>query len=244
MNQYNSRVFKDWIESMYLPYAQRKTGQEIHTIAEDTSWIWKEIKYMGIIISITTLLLLSIQYLELIDLKNYIIHEQLLPKGPDSTLEEKQIAKGKIADLDQKANYLLFPLTTTITIVAILLIPVTTKTEIANIEPTKSFRMLQVPSLNLPSAVKDVVNNDDREKRDSELIQLQKEISKLSKEIDTLSKSIVKLKVRKDSSDISSNLEKIDRTLNKQNILLNRKSADLEKKIAEVKRAVDNSKRR
>ena len=119
MNRRNSKVLKDWIEGMYLPYAQRKTGKEIQTIGEETEWIWKEIKYMGIIISFATLLLLTLQYLELYDLKNYIINSQILKSDKDISPEDKENAKSRISDLNNKANYLLFPLTTTLTIVAV-----------------------------------------------------------------------------------------------------------------------------
>ena len=186
INLRNSKVLKDWVEGMYLPYAQRKSAQEIQRIGDETEWIWKEIKYMGIILSLTTLFLLSLQYLELNDLKNHIISEKILSDEND----DKETQKDKIAKLNQKASYLLFPLTTTLTIVAVLLIPVTTKTELVNIEPTKSFRMLQVPSLKLPEAVQSAVSIKSEEKGDSEIKQLRDEINKLSYEIDTLSKAL------------------------------------------------------
>ena len=259
MNRYNSGRFKDWLETNYLPYAQRKAAQEIQTIGEETEWIWKEIKYMGIIISFATLLLLTLQYLELYDLKNYIINTQILPLENTISPEEKENAKSRISDLNNKANYLLFPLTTTLTIVAVLLIPVTTKTELVNIEPTKSFRMLQVPSLKIPKAVESAVNIEgkEKEKADSDLKQLQEEIAKLSQEINELSKSIENLKIERtvgDDDNSSNNLafeksqkqqtEQLETRINTLEDALAGRIETLEKKIAEVKKAVDNSKRR
>jgi hypothetical protein len=243
MNRRNSRVLKDWLEGMYLPYAQRKTGQEIQRIGEETEWIWKEIKYMGIILSITTLFLLSLQYLELNDLKNHIINKKIL-----SGTSDKETQKTKIAELNQKANFLLFPLTTTLTIVAVLLIPVTTKTELVNIEPTKSFRMLQVPSLNLPQAVSSAVNIKDKEEGDNDIKQLRDEINKLSQEINALKQSIDNLKLKKDSLSSTFVLTKVEESQKNQTKELTDRIGELEErlnqKIATVQKAVDKTKRR
>ena len=129
------------------------------------------------------------------------------------------------------------------------------KKELVNLEPTKSFRMLQVPSINLPDAVKSSVNFEDKEKAESEIKQLQEEIAKLSQEIDELSQSIEKLELEKDSFDVTFDskgfeasqriqTEQLGSKINAIENALDKKISILENKIAAVKKAVDNSKRR
>lgn len=154
-NERNSRNLLNWVDRYYLPYAQKKAQEEIETIAENTSWIMRDMRFRGLMISMTNLLLLLLALLEIQNLKTFKIHEQKLNSSLD-----KKTRTTNIENYNKKADHLVYPLTLIISVVAILIIPLTSKMEFTGINPSGSFWMKNLPSLHLPEVAKDLVKPD------------------------------------------------------------------------------------
>ena len=192
LNLHNSKMLKDWVEQFYLPYCQRKGQSDIEEIAENTAWIWRDMHVRGIAISLATLILLALFYKELKDLKSQKINDYRNQKGQE--LEGSKSADENIADLNKKADYLIYPLTMAITVVAMLLIPVTAKMEISGITPTRSFWKFNVPGLPISEPIerKDTrVEDPDKDLEDLKIEIL--EIKELKTSIDILNRNLVRL---------------------------------------------------
>lgn len=158
LNLRNSRKLKDWVENFYLPYCQRKAKSDIEKIAEQTAWIWQDMQLRGLAISVANLALLLLFYLELIDLKSSKIFDLEKGKRQEEDEKERDARTAGIESLNKKADYLLFPLSMALTIIGLLLVPVTSQMEISGLTPSRSFWMMNVPSLHLPEVMDQVVS--------------------------------------------------------------------------------------
>ncbi|MCB9190926.1 MAG: hypothetical protein H6602_04625 [Flavobacteriales bacterium] len=173
----NSKRLKSWVEDFYLPYCQRKAKADVEEIAQETAWIWKDMQLRGVAISVANLILLFLFFIEMNDLKLFKIAGFRADGNGDESEEEKEIRSKKIAELNHKANYLLFPLTMAMTVIGLLLIPVTAQMEIASFTPSRSFWLMNVPSLHLPEVTDQVVSNSKEETQITEMDTITSNIS-------------------------------------------------------------------
>jgi hypothetical protein len=185
LNKQNSEKLNNWIQNMYLPYCQRKAQEEIDEIRKETAWIWHNLRHIGILISLSCLLVLIIFYLELMDLKAF--------KAWGMTLESKEEdldrdnLKREIENLNKKAEFLVYPHTLIMTIIAVLLLAVITQQEFKDINYSKSFKLVNMPSLSIPSSFNNNPQTHDHEKKE-----LDQSIKALTIAIDTLTKQMRK----------------------------------------------------
>ncbi len=231
LNLRNSSKLKNWVDEFYLPYCKRKAMSDVDDIVAETSWIWRDMQLRGIAISIATLLLLALFYLEMIDLKLCKIRTEFPGKTTEESEEEKAARLGFIEELNNKASYLLFPLTMTISVIGLLLIPVTSQTEIASITPGKSFWMMNVPSLNMPDAVEEIVTDDIGD--NSKLEEAQLEINELRLSLDSLNGTLSSLYL-----DTSATVEEKKRTWKRRG-RLDSINTELNKKIGGNSKEID-----
>ncbi|MFT6844984.1 MAG: hypothetical protein ACJAUV_001174 [Flavobacteriales bacterium] len=151
LNKQNAELLSNWLKNTYIPFCKSKSQSDIQKVVADISWIWKDMRIRGLAIAVTSILVLGLCYLELMELKNVKINE--IENGDYASDNSSKKKIELMENVNKKASYLLYPNSMILSICCILFVAVLGQEEIPTIDGSGALSLVNVPKINVAGAI-------------------------------------------------------------------------------------------